>query len=671
MSMIVCPGCGGRFPLAQVAAYESFTCSTCGHVVKVPVAAPKPVAQPQQPRQPRRPARPAQPAPAGRTARPAQPAGRKEATRRAAGAPQAEPTRPARGGGRRRERAPRDFDDAPARKGPPVGLLVGGGALLLAAIAVFALTRDSDADLPPPTTIDTAATPAPGTPGAPGAGATNEAPAAGVDAPTTESAPPERVNVIPLIRQTLNKCEFADDVEADPVYRLRLLMAKHKDKKGKWIAEGDDLARVRELLGEVAVADKKLRGSDAEMARAHWVTYQRKIEVMKDYPTLHAAVGPYLIFVQIKADRGSTIDEADPEEVKKAQGVLDHNVALFRALYEGWMTEMAPYFGFERYTKDNVSRDTIFKMNVFADYRSYMEYNLRIGSGGTAASARAYYSLQEPRFICTYEGKPEKKKKDGAEGEAAEVEENPEAETREYIDQVQCHEATHQLVHFYTWDTTRKVIGRNPRWLDALTRPLWSTEGFAEFFSSHTVENGVYTWMAPLDERMEHLWIFKEILAEKDWKQWELGQMLSLRNGGQLNALGAARAIDPADRGAAGMVMGNLFYAEAWSFVYFLWYAEEGGAPKHRDKLIAYFKEEFELNYGQKQGKTGDELARSPRLMLEKDFFRVFGLQDAASRQALYDEWKVFEKDLVAKHKKPGWDKERTRIRKMLKMDAK
>ena len=83
-------------------------------------------------------------------------------------------------------------------------------------------------------------------------------------------------------------------------------------------------------------------------------------------------------------------------------------------------------------------------------------------------------------------------------------------ETQEYTDQVQCHEATHQLVHFYTWDITRKITGKTPKWLDALTRPLWSTEGFAEFFSSHKVEGGKYSWMVPLENRMEQLWIFDE-----------------------------------------------------------------------------------------------------------------------------------------------------------------
>jgi len=46
------------------------------------------------------------------------------------------------------------------------------------------------------------------------------------------------------------------------------------------------------------------------------------------------------------------------------------------------------------------------------------------------------------------------------------------------------HEATHQLVHFYTWDLTRKELHREPQWLDCHVRPTWSNEGFAEFFSS-------------------------------------------------------------------------------------------------------------------------------------------------------------------------------------------
>src|SRR4029453_2333819 len=93
-------------------------------------------------------------------------------------------------------------------------------------------------------------------------------------------------------------------------------------------------------------------------------------------------------------------------------------------------------------------------------------------------------------------------------------------------DQVQCHEATHQIVHFYTWDLTSKDLGREPDWQDCDPRPAWSEEGFAEFFSSFRVEDGKYLWMQPLDQRMCEIWLLGEIVAAKKWRPWELKEFL-------------------------------------------------------------------------------------------------------------------------------------------------
>ena len=701
MSTVRCPGCGGQFPLAAVAQYETFTCSKCGHVVEVPAAPPAQRTSPARPAAKRTQptgARSAQAstgrrAGAGRTAKPA--------SRRTAPPPEPEPE--PRGRSRGKQRRTRS-DDAPRneKKALPVPMLAGGGLLVVAVIAFFMMKGGDEL---PPATIVGGSPVADGTGVAAGSGDPDKDPAAwtmlaanvradrvnmmvarantesdsvvqetatflrdrkeseGLErlarlyvarTPTSEWANQVlgREEVSSKARRVLRKCELADDVQLESVVRLGRLIKKHAGDNGKkkWWAEGDELKEVNALLAEVEAGEQELANSDAAFGRARWITYRRTVEVFKDHPTLSAHVGPYLIFVQIKSEKGTVIEDADPEAVATAQVILDRNIDLFKNLYEGWMTQIAPIFGFERYTEDSVDYSTILKANVFADSESYYEYIAQVGG---PRSARAYYSKQEPRFITTYEGDGEK----GADGEG---------ESQESTNQVQCHEATHQLVHFYTWDTTRKIIGRPPRWLDSLTRPLWSTEGFAEFFSSHTEENGKYTWMVPLEDRMKQLWVFSEVIEKKGWTPWALKDIWSLRHGGQLSGLAQARAIDPNDAGASGMVMSNQFYAEAWSWVYFLWNVEEGGKLKYRDKLIAYFKLEFELDFGQRDGKK----RTSPRLMQENDFRGVFGLIEAPKKeQALYDEWKVFEKALVEKHRNPKWNKERERIFKMLKMD--
>ena len=54
-----------------------------------------------------------------------------------------------------------------------------------------------------------------------------------------------------------------------------------------------------------------------------------------------------------------------------------------------------------------------------------------------------------------------------------------------------------------------------------------------------------------------------------------------------------------------------------------------------------------------------------------ENFRQVFGMvDDSAKEQALYDEWKVFEKALVEENRKPEWKTERERIFKMLDMNS-
>ncbi len=688
MSTIQCPGCGGQFPLAQVAQYAQFTCSVCGGTVVVPTAVP--VAPPAR--------TPAAAPPAERTAQAARPPSaqrvaaepRTTATRRAAAAP-AEPER-ARGARRGREAEP-----ASKR----TGLLVGGGVGGLALVALIVVLAARGGDAPTSGTNSTSTATAPS--GVPATVKEPERDAAAWDG-LAPSARADRIaellaladsaddatlrlacaalkergadqgardiatrylvrnatspwandvlgrrELAGAIRSTLATCELALDAKADAAEQLKEMLAEHTQSSKSWWAEGLDREEAEALLEEVVRVNAELENSEAARARAHWVAYQRAIEVMRDYPTVHDHVGPYLIFVQVQAPVGTRVRDAKPEDVANAKKVLAKNVELFRNLYEGWMTEMAPVFGFRRLTADNVDSKSVLKVNVFADGKAYAEFNEAIGSG-IASMARAYYSMMEPRFICTYDG-----------GNAED------GEHEGYTNQVQCHEATHQLVHFYTWDTTRTAIDREPPWLDAIVRPLWSTEGFAEFFSSHTVENGTYRWMQPLEERMKQIWIFDEIVEAKGWKPWTLEHLLSIRDGGQLSDFSGARARRPEDHGLATNVMTNFFYADAWSLVYFLWYHGDA-TPKYRAGLVKYFRREFELDYGQGSGR---QLAGAPRPITEKDFFAALGLDTDAQRQALYDEWRRWQTDFVAAHRKPEWDAERTRIRGFLHLDGK
>jgi hypothetical protein len=196
-------------------------------------------------------------------------------------------------------------------------------------------------------------------------------------------------------------------------------------------------------------------------------------------------------------------------------------------------------------------------------------------------------------------------------------------------------------------------------------RPAWSEEGFAEFFSSFAVKDGKYVWMQPLDERLFNIWLLGEIVTAKKWRPWELKEFLVIRHAGQMTEQGGLRAKEAGERQLASSVMMNLYYAKAWSLMYFLWYAEEGGKPKYRDRFIEFKKLELVVQF------KPDPVTKRPAAQPVgvHDFRRIFGLQKDDALAAFEKEWLAFEGKLVEASKKPHWDAIRARARKNLGID--
>jgi hypothetical protein len=279
-------------------------------------------------------------------------------------------------------------------------------------------------------------------------------------------------------------------------------------------------------------------------------------------------------------------------------------------------------------------------VNVFTSAADYAAY-------GAPPGARAYYSIQEPRFITTYEGP-----RQGGESD-------PDEDTAH----VQCHEGTHQLVHFYTWDTSRKKAqGGRLEWLSCHARRMWSQEGFAEFFSAYRKDGDKYVWMQPLDGRLADMWIFREIMKERKWDDWKLREVLDVVGNLQMQAVAQSRLRTGDNPGLVNSLMANLFYARAWSLNYFLWYAEENGKPKYRDRFIQYIKSEFDMTLTRDASgrETGKERTAN-------DLKKAIGITDDA---AFDTEWRAFESNLIEKHKSPKWEERRARLRKNLGLDG-
>ena len=453
-----------------------------------------------------------------------------------------------------------------------------------------------------------------------------------------------------LIDKALEECPRAEEVQTDAVRAAERLAAKERPASGPWFPKPEMVARVRELIAEMRKDEHRLL-DEYWLGVERWGTYQRKLEVMKDFPALREAAGPYVVFVSVGGSPGKDLADVDEIELNRAQRILRETTALFPTLYEGWHRELGPLFGFTRYGPENADFDTLLKIHAFSreeDFerfcREYHTWSPRM------AGVRAFYSPEEPRFIVTHDGR------------------TPEEPYETY--QTQCHEGVHQLVHFYARELTTRSRGKAPSWSECNTQPLWSGEGFAEFFSAYEGDGDARRWMQPLSSRLELIWIAEEAFAELGWSDWSLAQLTRPAHGGELDraVFGVAPKLTKAqakeDRWLAWhevvrSVYANLYYARAWSLVYFMWYAEESGRPKYRDRYVSYLKREFVVPA------PDDKLAKDG-VWTSKLFFDAMGLENKAAADAFQAEWRAWISELCKREKTSAWLPTRHNLRRLL-----
>jgi len=672
MSNLTCPGCGSVYPLAAVQKLDLFKCAVCHGTIVVPIAGPAP-SRAAHAEPPRAAPRPAAPPPVARLAPP----------------PAAAPSRRTRAAAKSSEEA----------AGFRVNwALVGAGAAVLGVTVAAVLLLRNDAPSPPPTSTE----PPPPVAAAPKTPAADPAkdpaawkalpPAERADRtikylaaldrrdgaalsnaftflkkrdetdamrevalmelardPSTGWAHQAKGDVIATdkIERVVAECTKADAVDSPGVRKLAKIRKAHQPESGVWWA---DVAVQKEIDDAVAQirADEKDLADPANWAVAKWRAYQRTIDVMKDHPAIDDVAGPYLIFVQVKAPVGASLESVSDVEMNRAKRVLNQNKTLFAAFYDGFHEAFGKLFGATRYDGKSIDERTILKANIFADSTTWELYHQRLGFLPFALGIRAYYDRNEPRFIASYDPG----------GDELSIE----------TDQVQCHEATHQLMHFYTWDLTRKAEGRELGWSECHTRPLWLDEGFAEFFSSHRRENGKYLWMQPLTKSMEELWGWTQAFQKKRWAMWSLDEMLAVHDMEQVAEQAARRVIpkpvkQPSEQqlvemGLAVEVMQPLFYCKSWSLVYFLWNGTDAaGKPLYRDAFANFLGASL---HATQTAAAGRGLAT--HVLSASDFKKAMGLDSEEKFRAFEKSWLAWESAFLAKAQKPGWTDTRDKM---------
>jgi hypothetical protein len=679
MSNLTCPGCGSVYPLAAVQKLDHFTCAVCHQTIVVPIAGPAP-------------SRAAPPPPVR-----AQPFVPPLATPRPVPAYQPPPPPvPHAPHAPRHHHAP---VRAPDESGPNWGLIGAVGAVIAAVVVgILFFTGDK----PGAENAGVATSPAAPKPdvkpaaAAPSAPDPEKDPSAWKALPAAERADrtirylasldgkspsalsnaytflkardePEAVQkvaemelardptsgwahqargdsmVLDRVEHCLTECARADEADTPAVQKLNKLKKDHAPETGVWWADASVQKDVDATIAQIR-ADEKTLQDPYEWAVAKWRVYQRRIEVMRDYPAITDTVGPYLIFVQVKATPGTPLESVPETEMNRAKRVLNQSKTVFSACYDGFHDAFGKTLGVARYDKSNLDAQTILKANVFADESTWELYHQKLGFLPFLTGVRAYYEAEEPRFVVSYD---------------------PGDDTAAQSERVQCREATLQLLHFYTWDVSRKADGRELTWAQCLPRPLWVDEGFAEFFSSHRRDGGKYVWMQPLEPRMQSLWTFSQVFQKKRWAMWSLDEILAIVDGEQVTDQATKRAVPkaakqftPEQQAAVAQALELLrpvFYSKAWSLVYFLWnQTDASGRPVYRERFAAFLKESLHVRQVNVEGR-----GLQTRTVTASDFRKAMGLEAEDRYRAFEKEWLAWEAAFLDKAKTDAWAKYR------------
>ncbi len=412
--------------------------------------------------------------------------------------------------------------------------------------------------------------------------------------------------------ECFRKYELADADDVPPVVALRKLVAEAPG--GKW-ADASTAKRVDELVAEIAKEDARL-SNPYQCAVSKWVQWQRGYRVMRDLPEVHDAAGRYLVFVSTGGDKISRQSKSAEEQ---ARVVLARYLGVVKELETAWTRDVAAPLSLPGYEGEKADERAILKVNVFTKPDDYYEYQFNVDVWEFDASW-AHYVDAEPRFLAAMLPRSD------AEWQAAKV---------SFLT-----EAVRQLVHFHTWEATKRARGRELDYAQCLHRPLWSADGFPRFFAHHAA-----TPSAPRPWTLD-AYVALGVAGRKQWKPWTLAEQLSMKERGELSVAARKRAGEP----AVG-VLSALFDARAASLSDFLWNAETGGKPKFRERYVAWLGAEMVVKT--RIDLNGQDAAIRPS---SDDFKRAFGVKTDAAFAAFEKEWNDYEAALFEQEKSAAWD---------------
>jgi hypothetical protein len=427
------------------------------------------------------------------------------------------------------------------------------------------------------------------------------------------------VDVAARVSKCLKECELAEAEDLPSVANLRKA-AGPCDAGPRWV-DRDTATKLDELIAAV-------RGDEARLNDPHavgidkWVRWQQGYPVMKDLAEVHATAGPYLVFVSFD---GGKAKQPTRDAENAAKSILDRNLKVLTHLYGRWSKEVAEPLRLAKYDEKSADANTILKADVFTDPRPYLSYQFEADWWSADYGNVAHYVDVEPRFLAAVDAQklpfPD-----------------PEGAIRT--------EAVRQLVHFHTWDATRKSSGREIEYALCRNRPLWSADGFPLVFGRLVAAPEPAKATRPW---LEAVFVGRSVAEARKWNGWTLAEILAMKDRQDLVAA-ARRRVGGEFADAAIEPMSQLFTGRAASLVDFLWNAQDGGKPKYRERYLAYLGSEMVART--KVDFSGKEVCVR---VTPEDFRRALGLTSDDALGAFDKEWSTYEAAEIDSHKSPQW----------------
>lgn len=638
MNLVACPKCGSRFDVSTLQPGSTFVCGSCKNVLQVPR---QPVAG--APAAPARPTKPAGPAKPGRAAKPGRSAPPRRAAPKAPAKPQAgpqggprvdprraggatstnipavggKPAKPAgraarggagaaSGGGGRGKPSRRSAAPADRTKKSALPLILGGvglGVVAIIVVLVIVLTSGNDSGTP---------VAGGGNQGQPGNTEPNQPSAAeqvkamkglvfqaaerkdtsGLQVVHTQAkakglsgvarmAADAALNIDPNLdwanlevgnknlKEIFNKIPTDDilDTYENDAYVTLVLEKEEAEGESHWgsPAKAEELNK---LLDAVLTHQNKLKNDRTYLDEFVIRQNVKHDPIYSNYEFRVQAKSPYIMFVEFLADEDGNQSAAQKKRAEGAAKIVERNLTLLHTLYTQFMSDYKEPFKLPEIRELEQPSMRMLKLWTFSSHESFMKYQESIGMR-LPPGVGAYYRPNN-QWITLFE-----QPGSASAGKANQSDFN----TNKVV-----HEGFHQLMHTFTKVMLEREEGKEVLWEDPRThsRLHWFQEGMAELYgSAKSGEGGKWDLKVPYHMRLGE-WFNTKKNKQSDWTFEEL---MAIRTGPELQRRSAIKGLQ---RGQGRL--SSLFYAQAWSWCYFLYNYENG---KYRDKLIEYMGKEL------------------------------------------------------------------------------